>query len=609
MRRCLELNFHSWDGANLHCRHWPAGEKDDSKNRKALVLLHDEFEHSGRMQDLVDGLNLANFEAFAYDCRGHGQTAGPRGEAADFSDLVRDLEEFVRWLESEYGLEEQNMAVVASGLGALVAATWVHDYAPRIRCQVLAAPVFKRKAFLPLLFPALGLLSKFKRPFILPRYLSSRWLTHSPEETRKYESDILIGNRSAIHLRLDQMANARRILPDAAAIMTSTLVLSAGRDYIADTKSQRRFVENLGSTLRKWHVFPKFFHGVFCEREKSQAFVMTRDFIRESFAKNLTFTQPDLKAEGTDFSHREYRSLLAAPGRFRSLVFGLVRMAMHTVGRLSDGLRLGWKSGFDSGVSLDYVYRNKAAGSFFIGRIFDRFYLNSFTWKGLRERKGNLKVTLQAAIDAIRDRGQPVRILDIASGPGRYLLEILRDHPDPSIQAHLRDYKSENLVEGETLAKAWQLADRVTFSRADAFDIKSYNLLPWKPNLVIVSGLFELIPDNARVRRAITGILSCLAPGGIVVYTGQPTHPQMEFAGRVLTNREGQFWIMRRRSLYELDQLFAKAGFRKRMQLNDRSGNFTVALAERSMVSPLQRKTAPVEVLAPAPPLTGPPVH
>ena len=49
--------------------------------------------------------------------------------------------------------------------------------------------------------------------------------------------------------------------------------------------------------------------------------------------------------------------------------------------------------------------------------------------------------------------------------------------------------------------------------------------------------------------------------GGLLIYTNQPWHPQVEFIARVLTNREGNPWIMRRRSQAEMDALVRAAGF------------------------------------------------
>ena len=71
-------------------------------------------------------------------------------------------------------------------------------------------------------------------------------------------------------------------------------------------------------------------------------------------------------------------------------------------------------------------------------------------------------------------------------------------------------------------------------------------------------------------------------PGGYLVYTGQPWHPQVEMIARVLINREGLPWIMRRRTQGEMDDLVREAGFEKIAQEIDPWGIFTVSLARRA---------------------------
>src|SRR5260370_14265605 len=114
---------------------------------------------------------------------------------------------------------------------------------------------------------------------------------------------------------------------------------------------------------------------------------------------------------------------------------------MKTVGRLSRGVQLGWRAGFDSGMTLDYVYENRPQGITFLGRVIDRSYLNSLGWRGIRLRRIHLEHVLRAAIEKTHAAGQPVRLLDIASGPGRYLLETIRQLADIPMTAMLRDYK------------------------------------------------------------------------------------------------------------------------------------------------------------------------
>jgi len=73
-----------------------------------------------------------------------------------------------------------------------------------------------------------------------------------------------------------------------------------------------------------------------------------------------------------------------------------------------------------------------------------------------------------------------------------------------------------------------------------------------------------------------------VAPSGYLIYTGQPWHPQVEMIARVLSNRDGAPWIMRRRSQAEMDELVRAAGFEKLSMEVDPWGIFTVSVARRA---------------------------
>src|SRR5439155_13244058 len=100
-----------------------------------------------------------------------------------------------------------------------------------------------------------------------------------------------------------------------------------------------------------------------------------------------------------------------------------VRVVFQTVGRLSAGVRTGQREGFSSGQMLDYVYENRARGLTPLGRALDRLFLDAAGWRGIRERRANLARTLAAIVLARRAAGRPTRVLDVAAGPGRYLLD------------------------------------------------------------------------------------------------------------------------------------------------------------------------------------------
>ena len=136
-------------------------------------------------------------------------------------------------------------------------------------------------------------------------------------------------------------------------------------------------------------------------------------------------------------------------------------------------MRLGLETGFDSGSTLDYVYRNQAAGVSALGRLIDRDYLDSIGWRGIRVRKQHLERAIEAAAARLRAAGRAVRIVDIAAGHGRYVLEALQRLKQRPESILLRDYSDLNVREGGALIAAKGLGGIARFVNGDAFDEQS----------------------------------------------------------------------------------------------------------------------------------------
>ncbi|MEE8444884.1 MAG: alpha/beta fold hydrolase, partial [Alphaproteobacteria bacterium] len=141
------------DGTGLFYRAWLPAAKAD----RAVILLHRGHEHSGRWQCLVDEIGLDEFAFFAWDARGHGRSPGERGYAESVATLVRDVDDFVNHVATQYGIPVENIVVLAHSVGAVLASAWVHDYAPRIRALVLGSPALRVRLYVPFAIPALRL--------------------------------------------------------------------------------------------------------------------------------------------------------------------------------------------------------------------------------------------------------------------------------------------------------------------------------------------------------------------------------------------------------------------------------------------------------------------
>ena len=162
-------------------------------------------------------------------------------------------------------------------------------------------------------------------------------------------------------------------------------------------------------------------------------------------------------------------------------------------------------------------------------------------------------------------------------GPARYLVEIAKSNP--TVEVHVRDYQEQNVNKGRALAEEMGV-ENIRYEVCDAFDEASYEDVGFEPNIVIVSGVFELFSDNSLIAKAMQGISKLIVKEGYLLYTGQPFHPQLEMIANVLGNHQQGKWIMRRRSTYELDHLFAEHGFEKEGMLLDDWGIFTVSSAQ-----------------------------
>jgi SAM-dependent methyltransferase len=462
--------------------------------------------------------------------------------------------------------------VLAHSLAAVTVTAWIHDYAPPIRAMILATAAFHVKLYIPFAVPALRIF----RPRFVKSYVKSKMLTHDRKQAVRYDSDPLIFRQIAVNVLLDLHDTAKRLVADAGVIQTPTLMIGAGKDWVVSLKAQQKFFDRLSSTHKRFKIFPDAYHAIFHETNRHDIIGCVRQFVRDCFANAVTAPSL-LTADKRGYTAQEYECL-KNNGRAR---FAVARAGLKLAGRLSGGIEIGGRSGFDSGLSLDYVYKNEPHGWSALGRLIDKSYLNSIGWRGIRQRKSNLEKTLRDLILKVHRESRPVRILDIAAGGGRYVIETIRDMPQIPIGATLCDYKQENVDAVRALADNLNVNGAVIVRRADAFDRESLTRIQPRATIGIVSGLYELFPSNEPVLNSLRGLAGAIEPGGYLIYTNQPWHPQLEFIAQVLINREGERWIMRRRTTAEMDELVRVAGFEKIDMEIDQWGMFTVSVARR----------------------------
>lgn len=556
--------FTGYQGAEMYFYEW-----NFQPNKKTLIVIHRGHEYGGRLNEFATNPNFENYNIFAFDMRGHGHTKAEI--SPNFMDFVRDLDAFSKFLKVQYHIREEDIFVVANSIGGVIVSAWVHDFAPKIAGMALLAPAFEINLIVPFAKEFITLATKINKNLIVKSYVKSKMLTHDHQQQIAYDTDPLITREINGQLLIDLANAGKRLVEDAAVINTPTLILSAEKDFVVINKVQKQFFVNLESKLKQFVTLSNFQHGILFEKDREEVYQILKDFIKKSFENE----PENLSLNPDNFTQKEYEimqyGLIPTTEKW---YYKFQKWALANVGVLSKGMSVGLKYGFDSGISLDYIYRNNPQGKFGIGKMIDKNYLNAIGWRGIRIRKKHLLQQLEKAIQTLQEKGEKVKILDIAGGTGNYLFDIKEKYSE--VEIVINDFVKSNIEKGEKILqeKGYQ---NMKFTNYNCFDSETYKKLNFSPNITIISGIFELFGDNNLVNKAVKGVVEISEPDGFLIYTGQPWHPQLKTIAFVLKSHQDKDWVMRRRSQNELDRIFTSNSVKKETMLIDNFGIFTVS--------------------------------
>ena len=255
-----------------------------------------------------------------------------------------------------------------------------------------------------------------------------------------------------------------------------------------------------------------------------------------------------------------------------------LRSFLRTVGRASDGVRIAFDEGFTSGVMLDYIYRNSPSGRGLMGPLIDQLYLSHPGWEAVRVRKAHLERLLVEAIGIEARRGRRPVILDVASGPARYLMDVLDG--EAGARAVCCDRDERALALGRAQAAARGLGGRARFVVGDALSGESLASAEPQANIAVASGFYDWITDDGVVRRSLTLLGRLLPPGGCLVFTNQSGHVDLEMVQAVFLDFHRRPLRMVTRPPERINRWAEAAGFEVLETARDEAGYYSVTLAQ-----------------------------
>jgi hypothetical protein len=262
----------------------------------------------------------------------------------------------------------------------------------------------------------------------------------------------------------------------------------------------------------------------------------------------------------------------------RAWRFAAARVASHAGALLSDGLRIGYAHGFDSGRFMAHVYADEATGRTAVGRALDRRLLDMRTCVAFRDIRGLAETAVLDAADAVAEAERPPVIADLAAGSAPYLLRTLAARP--RVRAIAGDIDPGPLAVAEAAARRLGVDGRLTTLRADAFDRAALAALPARPDVVVELGLYGIYHDDRRIERHFADLAELVAPRQMV-FNVQTQNPEIEYIARVWRNAAGAPCVWRLRPVGQILGYAAAAGYAPVSETADRHGIYRVVRLER----------------------------
>jgi hypothetical protein len=179
-----------------------------------------------------------------------------------------------------------------------------------------------------------------------------------------------------ISARSSASSMRQRVIVDAGVMTQPLLLFSAGDDSVVAATPMN--VSSSGRGNLKNVALPGARHAIFHDLSREEVCVAIRRFVAAQRDGLPASSRGDERGP-TKYEYDTLRQPLPSLSA-KGLWFAAQRAAMATLGRTSEGIALGFRTGFDSG-SRWTTFIKTARGAAPLGKIIDRAFLDAIGWR------------------------------------------------------------------------------------------------------------------------------------------------------------------------------------------------------------------------------------
>jgi alpha-beta hydrolase superfamily lysophospholipase len=244
--------------------------------RATVVLVHGLGEHSGRYGHVAAAFAARGFIVVGWDLRGHGKSAGVRGDITDGDRLVDDLAAVC----ARFRAEATPLFLFAHSLGGQTALRLMERDASVCRGAVIASP-WLRLAFSPPWWKVIlaQIAMRVWPGFIQNRDIRSERLSRDAAHLASFPDLDLVHQRISARMYFWLLTGGEQILSQAHTVKTPLFLLHGDYDPVTSHHATCEFFERVGSPDKTLRIYPGARHETHNELERAQVLKEVCDWI------------------------------------------------------------------------------------------------------------------------------------------------------------------------------------------------------------------------------------------------------------------------------------------------------------------------------------------
>lgn len=254
-------SFLSEEKLNVAYKHWKAANSP----KAILVFAHGFNSHSGYFQWSADQLTAQNFEVYAIDFPGRGNSDGERYYIADYEQFVKELDKLVDIAQSTHpGLPT---FLLGHSAGGVLSSIYVLEHQDKLRGFICESFAFQVPAPDFAVAVLKGLSHLFPHAHVLR--LNNEDFSRDQAVVDFMNADPLIANEVQPTKTVQQLSLAdERLKTEMSAIQLPLLILHGTADKATKPSGSQYFYDNASSADKTLKFYEGHYHDLLDDLDK-----------------------------------------------------------------------------------------------------------------------------------------------------------------------------------------------------------------------------------------------------------------------------------------------------------------------------------------------------